>query len=192
MRDVNNSIDKKIFNFAYTMAFRDATMRNAFPRKLDESDDSLHTRKDEIKAHSEELVRNYIDALIDFDVERPNPEEFIIDLCDGYNTDRGFTFGNAQKLMNMTAKYMFLGTFRDDAEKAKFKKCHCPMDGVMIRKVKELLHPDGWDLSIPWSKMKYDGRDVPKVYADFQRYIKQIADEDSLIPLEVDFLYWDE
>ena len=50
-----------------------------------------------------------------------------------YGGGDGFTFGNAQKLVNMTAKYMFLRAYGDNGERSKFEGCDCPMDGVMCR-----------------------------------------------------------
>ena len=59
-------MQNKIFHFAYMMAFRDATMRNAFPRRTNEKDcdEAFHDRKEKIKEHSETIVQSYIDKII--------------------------------------------------------------------------------------------------------------------------------
>ena len=43
-----------------------------------------------------------------------------------------FSYGNAQKLVNMTAKYIYIATYFNDDYKDKFEKCHCPMDSLIV------------------------------------------------------------
>lgn len=123
---------EKIFDFAYMMAFRDATMRNAFKRfSAEQNDDGMyHERKQRVKAASRGIVKSYIDEILDADIDSPDPIATIIGVCEKMERD-GFTFGNAQKLVNMTAKYMFLSSYADKEKRKLFAKCHCPMDGEM-------------------------------------------------------------
>ncbi len=133
-------INDKIFDFAYSMAFRDATMRNAFPmfdseKKRENGTNVFRDRKRKIKDYSKGIVRDYIDEIL-ADKE-PDPLNTIKKLCNGENKKQGFSFGNAQKLVNMTAKYMFLSAYGDSQQRKKFKNCHCPMDGVMMERLKD-------------------------------------------------------
>lgn len=65
--------------------------------------------------------------------------ENVINAFAGYgDDDSSFGFGNAQKLINMTAKYIALGFYMDDCRE-NFQYCHCPMDGIMVEKVITLL-----------------------------------------------------
>ena len=91
-------INDKIFEFAYKMAFRDSTMRNAFLRYDSEKNDdsAFSNRKNLIKEHSRGKVQEYIDKIISGN--KPEPLVTIRDICDQYNTIREFTFGNAQNL----------------------------------------------------------------------------------------------
>jgi len=191
-------VKEKIFDFAYTMAFRDATMRRAFSRREGESDEELQQRKNEIKKHSNLIVRNYIDSILlgDESVHKKiDPFSIIESLCDEENTNRGFTFGNAQKLVNMTAKYMFLSTYADPEKRELYKDCHCPMDGFMMEWVKN--HRDDYGLPLlkfkkSWSQIMLDDIESLAEYERFQDCIKLISEKEGIFPLEVDFKYWDE
>ena len=48
-----------------------------------------------------------------------------------------FTFGNAQKLINILMKYFYLHSFGNEKEKDNFKFCHCPMDHQLLENVWE-------------------------------------------------------
>lgn len=77
-------MNDKVFGFAYMMAFRDATMRNAFPRRDGESDKTFQDRKTEIKKHSNQIVHDYIDAIMSGQntdsLDSPDPIETIFQL----------------------------------------------------------------------------------------------------------------
>lgn len=191
-------MNDKVFGFAYMMAFRDATMRNAFPRRDGESDKTLQDRKTEIKKHSNQIVHDYIDAIMSGQntdsLDSPDPIETIFQLCDQENTDNGFTFGNAQKLVNMTAKYMFLSVYNDPKKRKNYVSCHCPMDSVMMDRIRENSEKYGlgnikWKYS--WSRLRIEDESV-KEYERFQEYIRKIAEEEGILPIEEDFLLWDE
>ena len=114
------TIDDKIFNFAYIMAMRDATQQQAFPaankkllwEKADETvvayrllkgyiNDILGKDKQEqdfyeIEKDIEKAVNEFIKTNGIKKVTKKDEPEFIEDTV--------FTFGNAQKLINMTAQ----------------------------------------------------------------------------------------
>ncbi len=96
--DMKTYVDEKVFDFAYSMAFRDATLRKAFPKREGESDKEFHERKQRVKRNSKGTVRQYINEIFSVKQPRPKPYEKICAVCDMGN---GFTFGNAQKLVNM-------------------------------------------------------------------------------------------
>lgn len=190
--DVRN----KLFEFAYTMAFQDATLRNAFQKWDDESEDSFHERKKTIKTNSREYVKNYIDRVFSGNIKDSSDVLKTIEKC--CNSNLGFTFGNAQKLVNMTAKYMFLSAYSEESKRELFRYCHCPMDGVMLRKVKTEFPMFKLDSSFSWSKLEMENGAIPQYYIEFQEYIKRLAKklEDGqvgidLIPLEVDYICWE-
>lgn len=212
---MKEKLKDKIFAFAFDMAFRDATMRNAFKRRESEQhkqsdtkevkaekDELYRQRKEDVKVNARDRVKRYIDEIID---ERyPDPIQAIEDVCN--RTDSfDFTFGNAQKLVNMTAKYMFMATYGKPEMRVLFKGCHCPMDGVMIEFVargfkdkKELVGFESTEeykafIALKWKRAwsQLDG-DLPKEYERFTDCIEKIADMVGMLPIEVDYLYWDE
>ncbi|MBO4863559.1 MAG: hypothetical protein J5517_04295 [Eubacterium sp.] len=181
-------MDKKLFSFVYNMAFRDATLRNAFKRNQEERDIEFHKRKDRIKLYAEDYVKNYIVQI--YADQYPDPYEPIKNICAKCKDDH-FTFGNAQKLVNMSAKYMFLSTYGDIEKRKKFKNCHCPMDTIMINVVKR--NDKSFKCSIGWSKMELSENDIPVLYKDFQAKVKALCDKEKepCFPIEYDYLYWD-
>lgn len=122
--------------------------------------------------------------------------------------DKEFTFGNAQKLVNMTAKYMYLYCYYDTSKRELFENCHCPMDRIMIKRIADRIReqhdgkmpdkyklPDeskGWS-SVSWSKITEkhtkDKTDVD-VYNTFQEMARDLADDMGVSPLELDVLLW--
>ncbi len=139
---MDDTIQDTVFDFAYETAFRDATMRKAFP-KYDDNDELFHNRKENAKVDARKFVRDYIDAIFN----DKNSDFLVIGtinaVCEATEKYK-FTFGNAQKLVNMTAKYMYLSIYGMDGYereryREKFKYCHCPMDGRMIKNLREVL-----------------------------------------------------
>ena len=183
--------EDKIFKFAYDMAFRDATMRKAFPKLDDEKtvengEELFYRRKKRVKDNAEAFVEAYINAILSGFF--PCPYDTIIEVCNAARSD-GFTFGNVQKLVNMIAKYMFFKAYGDEREREKFRNCHCPMDGIMIRKVKEYYKD--FDTNFSWSTLILDNKGLQR-YKQFQDCIKEIGIKENAMPIEVDFLLWDE
>ena len=181
--------DDKIFEFAYKMAFRDATMRNAYPRREGEDDMPYHRRKQKVMELSKETVRKYINDIFADKELKPNPVETILSIC---NDDYDFTFGNAQKLVNMTAKYMFISTFMAEDSRRRFENCDCPMDSIILGVVRRLKPDVSWKPDYSWSKMISENASIPDVYIEFQEAVKSLADAEGLLPIEFDYKYWDE
>lgn len=176
------SIDKDIFIFAYKMAFRDAMMRKAFPKNEGEGETNFKAVKKKIYDVCRPVVEKYINDI--FREEYPEPKDVILSICSICNEER-FSFGNAQKLVNMTAKYMFLSSYHDDNKRKLFEKCHCPMDSFMIQKVpqnleKKFIHSMAWSKIVVLDTQAYDY---------FQEEIRKQCND--CYPIEYDFLEWD-
>lgn len=131
----------------------------------------------------------------------------------GYGDDDSSSgFGNAQKLINMTAKYMFISAYQDSGKAKLFDQCHCPMDGIMVDKVTKLAGrlvdegEEGLRASLEkfaykcprahdwaakdearWSKLTLENR---KPYEGFQKVVRALAEREGLSPLELDFCVW--
>lgn len=96
----------------------------------------------------------------------------IASICDN---EEKFTFGNVQKLVNMTAKYMFLSAYENENKRVLFKHCHCPMDGIMIRAIRKKLPSIKCNTELSRSKINLVDGKVPEEYIQFQENIKRLA-----------------
>ncbi len=188
-------VDDKIFDFIYTIAMRDATLQQAFDLTksgLNKKTDLLNCK--EAKKH----VRKYIDDIIvgkktDFYTVETDVETAFGQFIPGKN----FTFGNCQKLINMTVKYFYIVTYSDPTIRSHFTDCHCPMDNVMINMAINELNMSGktlanfnttsaslrksWSRIVQGNKSQYDA---------FQEIVKYLAEQQGVSPIEYDYLMW--
>ena len=159
-----NKIDDAIFDFAYVMAMRDATQQRAFSatdKKLlwqAHSDENREEALAPLRENIKKLLRNYIGKILDENVKPEDVPDFYevadkiqraanefvkeasmkVPPKEGEQADGKlavFTFGNTQKLINMTVKYMFIATYDRPELRERFKQCHCPMDSIMLDQV---------------------------------------------------------
>lgn len=201
---MKQEIMERIFDFAYNEALNDATLQKAY-------EGSKKTIEDNVKARS--VVNTYINQIL----EGANPDFWEaaknVGAC---IPDTNFTFGNIQKLINMTVKYMFIACYANKGLRENFKDCHCPMDGIMIATVKEkylnYLESNGNNkkdklLQIPigngktsidiskirWSKLSFEDSDSETsniIYRNFQEMVSILAKKKNVFPIEYDFLLW--
>lgn len=182
--------NEAIFDFVYDMAFNDATMRKAYINSK--------SNKKEAKKQAKKHVNDYLDEI--FHGNQPDPFVFITRVVNE-TSKYGFTYGNAQKLVNMTAKYMYVACYKSDEKRELFSKCHCPMDSTMIKAVKGQLRgkmpelPDGrrnWS-GVSWSKINSkDTKDIYdiEVYKTFQKAVADIILGSDDIALDFDYANW--
>lgn len=191
----NQNLDDLIFNFAYHMAMNDATMQKANKgKKRDiESNESV-----------KDAVRKYITDI--FDGKKYSFCDTADNVRKAVGDDKLFTFGNIQKLINMTAKYMYITCYHDNSKRNLFKNCHCPIDRNVIDTVynkykncgknADLLNykDSGKQTSdkskISWSNFSFeytDSRDSRAIYDHLQEMISELAKKANLIPIEYDF-----
>ena len=199
----NSEFKNAVFGFVYHIAMDDATKQMAYGGKKSDIE-----KMEEIKA----CVQKYIDGLLSggntaFYETAKTISEIV-------GEDSEFTFGNIQKLINMTAKYMYILCYQDESLRDNFRECHCPMDSFMIRVVrknyKELYESKKWprDLLeiqygngkcgedgslISWSKIKNyetDGPDSLAVYNKYQGMVNYLSKDRGVYPIEYDYLMW--
>lgn len=194
-----------IFNFVYTMALRDATMRKAYEGEKKPLF-TLIPPKDIVK----EYVNNVLDGKLNCrETADEITEKAIRDITDAFSA-ASFTFGNAQKLLNMTMKYLYISAYGDTAKEQeyrdRFQFCHCPMDGSMIKTIyknkenstiKDLLsrgrNGRGLYSDTAWSRISDKApkaHNTLAAYEDFQNAIRALAKNENLIPLEIDYEYF--
>ena len=204
MKDIHT----KIFDFAYGAGLHDATAQRAF------EGEKKYLRECE---SAKKIVKEYIDAVIDgnkvdfYDTAR-KIEKCYNDYIKSKNKEHKFTFGNTQKLINMTVKNMYTVVYIDESLRKNFEQCHCPMDNKMIniakveiekvkresqqllpKTISDFLQAKNWkgQLSASWSNMVSDNYDSKKQYEIFQEIIRFLAEREGVSAIEYDYLVWD-
>lgn len=198
-------MDDYIFDFIYRMALNDATMQKAY---MDSKEELLKNC-----VGMKECVKDYIRNVLDGN--NPDFDKAIENVLCAAVAYRNFTFGNAQKLINMTAKYFYISTYNDDRVRNYFRCCHCPMDRFMIDKIvseyKEAIKKDLTQKSlrieyylindkelcdwakVSWSNLvnEYNSKVTSRqIYDKYQMMVKYLAGKKGVMPLELDYLYF--
>jgi len=140
----------------------------------------------------------------EFKSETEHDESFLCtvrDVCNAVNENAEndyFTFGNAQKLINMSAKYAYTICLADPTYRERFRFCHCPMDLGMLDKVwymhkgkfneKRLGSHDSFCSS--WSTETAEDQTFPDRYNKFQQAVKDIIANTEIYPIEFDYFEW--
>ena len=204
-------ISNKVFEFVYDCALRDATLQQAFKGK-----------KEWIKEIDEArmCLREYMDKLLSGNFKsKIEHDTYFLDtansICDIINRKKHpeakdtFSFGNAQKLINMTAKYVYTFCYVNPEIRDRFRFCHCPMDSIMLDRVwrkyeeefgtekrkNDLEKSDdfhkGWGaegLNDEYGQPKLNA--FPHRYELYQNAVKNLNGDGDLYPIEYDFLIW--
>lgn len=184
-------VDYRIFDLVYEMAMRDATMRTAF------SGDRKNIRQN---LQAKNAVHRYIDNILSGnEYDFYETESVVENALSKY----GFSFGNCQKLISMTAKYFYIASYGNEAIRKNFEKCHCPMDSVMIKNAVSFYSQKKDDkvcgdakgvkkalANVIWSRLTRDQGNAPYQYELFQKVIANLAKEDDMTPLEYDYYAW--
>lgn len=128
-----NTASEEVFEFLYRCAMVDAISMKSFKGKKKWVYNVQEAKK---------CVKVYVDKLFAQDSFKSQEEhdtlflEIAHKICDAINQNKDreddFTFGNAQKLLNMTAKHCCIYTYMNPSLWDIFKFCHCPMDGRML------------------------------------------------------------
>lgn len=127
-------------------------------------------------------------------------------LCEADKKSEKATFGKAQKLVNMTFKYLYCF---DDAQNyiEKFEPCHMPLDHFILDWFFDWYKPI-WEkenfgkkfsktgkYKLPkWSDLKYrkeNGEVIPQ-YSEIQSEIKKRLNIKNVCRLEAEFVIWHE
>lgn len=152
---MKEEIKDKIFDFIYRMAMRDATMMKAYGGENKKDLYKISKARDIVRKYADNVIKG---CCIDPDEHEKAFKETACEVCNVINKEKSkynikgtFNFGNAQKLINMTVKYLYVGYCENECLRENFKYCHCPMDTIMLervweeyenRKVKEKLNMD--------------------------------------------------
>lgn len=109
------------------------------------------------------------------------------------------TYGKAQKIVNMTFKYLYCCTNIDNFEN-HFKYCHMPLDSFTLEWCKRNIQEIDPNKIGSWSKMKDEKSDTYKESKNIEKYsyhyyVARIRDyvainKIELTPLQLEFIIW--
>lgn len=197
----NKTMQDYLFDFAYGEALRDAINQQSF-----KGEKNYLYGCEEGKAE----VRKYIDAVLE--AEHPSFEEAEKNVEDKFTeyikkqrpeNNQVFTFGNTQKLINMTVKYIFISAYAQNYEEFRklFADCHCPLDRRMAERVRQefdkadnrVVLPIKGEYADSYKKINKDitwSRVDVETYNCYQQMVRLLAEKKNLIPIEYDFVKW--
>lgn len=203
-------ISTKVFDFLYGCSMHDAILQQAFKGKKEWVGEVEQAKP---------FLREYIDCIVGnkFSSQEEHDKTFIRvadNICKEINKHKSpdakdvFSFGNAQKLINIAAKHTYGVCYWNPDLRENFRWCHCPLDSIMLQKVwarykkdfgnnarKSALESVDFFCKI-WGNEGQDGDmqpqicDFPERYLKFQRAVKDIVGEGNLYAIEFDYLIW--
>ena len=213
-------VRERIFDYAFGEALGYATSQKAFnPNhgKAEKAEEAKRKAMRIIAQKAKSPVKDFIQGLLDRKGEgcddafmacakavakRLQGESFGVNLNATTGKVSEFTFGNIQKLINMTVKNMYGRYFDDEEKRACFKNCHCPMDDIMMKTVvkeytlkgkdEQLKKKAKWS-AVRWSKLVFKNTNdefSKSHYDDFQKMVRELAAMEGLTPIEYDFVHW--
>ncbi len=163
------TIDDKIFEFVYNCAMADATKMKAYPH----INVSTAPKKNELVKNYPSVMKEvkvFADDVLNGEFKNQSAyDEAFYSLADNITTKiTYFTFGNAQKLINMTFKYLYIMVYRCTGRKNRFRFCHCPVDqkiqiavwreckkcGIKLGRQQDFCY--FWSIDDPHSKGNYE------------------------------------
>ena len=204
------TISNKIFEFIYGCAMRDAVLQKAFIGEK---------AWVEGVEESKNILERYINKVLsnEFESQEDHDEIFLItanDICKAINNKKPdyaadiFSFGNAQKLINITAKHFYSLCYYDRNLRDSFRYCHCPLDSIMLNKIwkmyKETFGNEARKNKLisaeffcqSWGNEGVQGNIQPELfsfpnrYMKFQSAIRDLIGKDNLYSVEFDYLIW--
>ena len=198
----------KIFGFILGCAMHDATLQRAFKGKKQWIGKVVEVQE-HLSAYIDKVLKNEFKNQKDHDYSFLKTANTI---CKCINDKKpgdaqdSFSFGNAQKLINITVKHFYAFCYIQPDLRSCFRYCHCPMDSIMLGKVCEkykekfssrICREDlGSDFFDPWvSEGLVNGgqeelNTFPDRYIKYQKAIKMLIDSNEVYPIEFDYLTW--
>jgi hypothetical protein len=206
-------MNERAFSFIYGCALRDAILQKAFIGKKDWIADVTSAQG---------LVKEYIDKVLNGEFKRVTDKEehekaFLLaarNICNAINQNRPsdaedtFSFGNAQKLINIVSKHVYAHTYSlhflgETSIRDNFRFCHCPMDSIMLlhvwREYEEAFGAEcrkndlGKDFLKSWGSEDFDIIEneihQPDRYVRYQKAIERLKGTE-IFPIEYDYLIW--
>lgn len=204
--NIQEIVRSEVFRFIYVAAMRDAVLQGAYEgeRKWLQTDGTKEAME-KIQVYISKILNGELKDRVIHDKAFLDTAKTVCEIINRLEKDKSqkefFTFGNAQKLINMTVKYIYINTYNDLNLRENFCSCHCPMDRVLLKVVwKECIKNKGdvksdWFLT-SWGKENWKDEkkeDFPDRYACFQNAVINLSEnfhDGKIYPVEYDFLTW--
>ncbi len=197
-------MQKKAFEFIYGCALQDATLQKAFKGEknwIKQSDAPVM------------LLNEYILKVLNNEfLSQANHDAFFLDtankICAQINNNKPegketdvFSFGNAQKLINITVKHTYTFCYHTHSLREGFRFCHCPLDSVMLENVWNLCKGKidlgkKYDFCKAWGAEGMIGNAQPELdklperYSLYQNAIRNLIGCGDMFPIEFDYIIW--
>ena len=201
-------LKEQLFDFIYGCALRDAILQLSFRGakkwiyQVDEAKKALRKYIDKI------ILENGFSSQAEHDAFFLATAKHICGTINGYlgklrEICDTFSFGNAQKLINMTVKHFYTVCYSNRMLRRNFQYCHCPMDGIMLQWVwKNYVEQEqrtraerqqelGSSFCDSWGGENFQNVGLPDRYRKFQCIIKKWAGKKGYSPIEFDFIVWE-
>lgn len=206
---------EKMFAFLYGCAMHDAILQKAF-------DATEKTWVGEVTAPIQ-YVQEYVDRVLgNRFASKEEHDDYFLQLanriCSAINEEGEkrsittvFGFGNAQKLINMTIKFIYGFCYQDSSLRQGFRFCHCPLDRYMLAAVwkrakdfcggdskrrarlgtSEEFHKRWGDEGVEKnSNTQPELTAFPPRYYQFQTIIREMCQSGGLYSIEYDYMDW--
>ena len=214
--------NEEIFNFIYGCALHDAVLQLSYEGEKAWIEKEVPEARIKAKEYIDRLINKGFTSQDKHDDFFSKKAKLICDEINEKGKDKNpdheneFTFGNAQKLLNILAKHIYGQCYSNSKLRDCFEYCHCPMDSIMLEKVwkaYEKLYKSkneranelnkGLDVRNDGNFLKSWGKEnweedfkMPKRYQNFQEAIRRLASDEQdcngnkLFPIEYDYFVW--
>ena len=192
---------EKTFEFIYGCAMRDAILQKAYKGEKAWISQVYKPKQ---------ILSEYICKILsnEFSSQKEHDEFFLETankICFEINKRESktdvFSFGNAQKLINITAKHIYTFCYHNPSLREGFRFCHCPVDAIMLKKVWNLCKEKidlgkrtefckSWGCEGVFERTQPELKDFPNRYNLFQKAIRDLIEEGDLFPIEFDYIVW--
>lgn len=199
-------------------AIRNAIGRNAYRplsgSKTEETERIAKKADPIIERYLQKVERGECDASEFMKCARKVAEALEVDPKETEGRLEKITFGNIQKLINISAKHRYIRAFLEnmkgsgdwfdnpESPRNRFRHCHCPMDRILMKRTLAEYRKKGKDRSfvecgwssIAWSKIvfgKTQNRYSISYYERFQDMVKELAASEGILPVEYDIVHWE-
>lgn len=199
----SDDLNDEIFTFIYTVAMRDAVIQLAYKGKkkpLMESE-ILKFLKGEMECLIDKVLNDKYTSQNTYDEDFLRITISISKYINDKMRNEEFTFGNAQKFLNIFFKYLYIISYKNGGLKKNFRFCHCPMDRQLLENIwKKRVNSDitlgKRDYFLKsWGNENFEidengSKKLPKRYILFQQAVRCFASKDGITPLEYDYCIW--